>query len=81
MKTTVKNIMVCSDYAIGDKVTNIQHGRICDTYPLDSFLNYKGQERNNLIKEGVVLDIHDIQWCLKTLLIEKDGAVCCVRYY
>ena len=76
----MKNIMICRDLNIGDRVNNIQKGRICTTYPLTDFKNYNGQERNNDISEGVIIDITPKYAVLETVLIENNGNVVAVRF-
>lgn len=77
----MKNLAICKDLNIGDEVSNISNGNICSTYPLTDFKNYSSQERDNQIKNGRIIDITPHTAILKTILVENNGKVCCVRVY
>lgn len=65
---------------IGDLIT-ITRGDVCDTYPLSDFKNYNSQPRNNNMIEGTIIDITPKYALLKTILVENNDGVCCVRVY
>ena len=79
----MKNISICNnnDLKIGDFVHGIESGRVCDTYPLTDFKNYKNQIRDNEISKGVIIDITPKHVAFPTILVEYDDKVIAYRIY
>lgn len=72
------DLLVDKEVELGDKVS-FRKGSICTTYPLNDFKNYKGEDRDNTITNGVVIDKTHKYALLPTVLVKDNDKVVCVR--
>jgi hypothetical protein len=68
---------------VGDDI-QIKQGRVCTTFPLSDFNYYMGEERDNTMSEGTIIDAKCfVDNTMHSLLIKniRTDRVCVVRTY